>query len=101
VVFDLVGGDIQQRSWQVLKKGGVLVSTLNEPSQDQAAARGARGLRYTVTESGADLAEIGVLIDAGRVKPVITRTYQLKDAAAAERFLEQEHPAGKVVLSVP
>jgi NADPH:quinone reductase-like Zn-dependent oxidoreductase len=101
VVFDLVGGEIQDRSWQVLKKGGVLVSTLTEPSKEKAAARGARGLRYTVTESGADLAAIGELIDAGKVKPVITRTYQLKEAAAAQQFLEHAHPAGKVVLSVP
>ncbi|HEY6455869.1 MAG TPA: NADP-dependent oxidoreductase [Steroidobacteraceae bacterium] len=101
VVFDLVGGAIQERSWQVLKKGGVLVSSLNEPSKEKAAARGARGLRYTVTESGADLAAIGELIDAGKVKPVVTRTYPLKEAAAAERFLEHEHPAGKIVLSVP
>jgi NADPH:quinone reductase-like Zn-dependent oxidoreductase len=100
VVFDLVGGDLQQRSWQVLKQGGVLVSTLNEPSQEQAAAHGARGLRYTVTESGEDLAAIGALIDAGKVKPVVTRTFQLREAAAAQRFLEHEHPAGKVVLSV-
>jgi NADPH:quinone reductase-like Zn-dependent oxidoreductase len=101
VVFDLVGGEIQERSWQVLKHGGVLVSTLNEPSKEQAEARGARGLRYTVSESGADLVAIGKLIDAGKVKPVVTRTYPFKEAAAAERFLEQEHPAGKVVLSVP
>ncbi|HEV2703282.1 MAG TPA: NADP-dependent oxidoreductase [Steroidobacteraceae bacterium] len=101
VVFDLVGGDTQERSWKVLKRGGVMVSTLTEPSRDDAAARGARGLRYTVTESGADLAAIGELIDAGKVKPVVTKTYQLKEAAAAERFLELEHPAGKVVLSVP
>jgi NADPH:quinone reductase-like Zn-dependent oxidoreductase len=101
VVFDLVGGEIQERSWQVLKKGGVLVSTLNEPSREKAAARGARGLRYTVAESGVDLAAIGELIDAGKVKPVVTRTYPFKEAAAAEQFLEHEHPAGKVVLSVP
>jgi NADPH:quinone reductase-like Zn-dependent oxidoreductase len=101
MVFDLVGGDIQERSWQVLKKGGVLVSTLNEPSKEKAAASGSRGLRYTVSESGIDLAAIGELIDAGKVKPVVTRTYQLKDAAAAQQFLEHEHPAGKVVLSVP
>jgi len=101
VVFDLVGGETQERSWQVLKTGGVLVSTLNEPSREKAAARGARGLRYTAAESGADLGAIGELIDAGKVKPVVTRTYPLKEAAAAERFLEHEHPAGKVVLSVP
>jgi NADPH:quinone reductase-like Zn-dependent oxidoreductase len=101
LVFDLVGGEIQERSWQVLKKGGVLVSTLNEPSNEKAAARGARALRYTVAESGADLAAIGELIDAGKVKPVVTGTYQLREAAAAQQFLEHEHPAGKVVLSVP
>lgn len=100
MVFDLIGGEVQDRSWEVLKKGGVLVSTLNEPSRQRAAAAGARGMRYTVTESGEDLSAIVQLIDAGKVKPVVTKTYQLQDAAAAQQFLEQEHPEGKVVLSI-
>jgi NADPH:quinone reductase-like Zn-dependent oxidoreductase len=100
VVFDLIGGEVQERSWQVLKKGGVLVSTLNEPSKEKAAAAGTRGMRYTVTESGEDLRAIIELIDAGQVKPVVTKTYQLGEAAAAQQFLEHEHPAGKVVLSI-
>jgi NADPH:quinone reductase-like Zn-dependent oxidoreductase len=100
VVFDLVGGETQQRSWQVLKQGGVLVSTLTEPSKEQAAAHGAKGLRYTVTESGADLTTIGGLLAAGEVRPVITKTYQLQEAAAAQEFLEHQHPPGKVVLAV-
>jgi NADPH:quinone reductase-like Zn-dependent oxidoreductase len=74
---------------------------LAQPSQEKATAHRARGLRYTVTESGADLAAIGELIDAGKVKPVITKTYRLKEAAAAQTFLEHEHPPGKVVLVVP
>jgi NADPH:quinone reductase-like Zn-dependent oxidoreductase len=101
VVLDLVGGETQERSWQVLKKGGVLVSTLTAPSREKAAALGATGMHYRVTESGADLATIGGLIDAGKVKPVITKTFQLQDAAAAQRFLEHDHPPGKVVLLVP
>jgi NADPH:quinone reductase-like Zn-dependent oxidoreductase len=100
LIFDLVGGETQERSWAVLKPGGILVSTLTEPSKVQAARHGANGMRYTVTESGADLAAIGGLIDAGKVRPVITRTYQLKDAAAAQQYLEHEHPPGKVVMSV-
>jgi NADPH:quinone reductase-like Zn-dependent oxidoreductase len=100
VVFDLIGGVVQERSWQVLRKGGVLVSTLNEPSKEKAAATGARGMRYTVTESGTDLQAIVELIDAGKVKPVVTKTYQLQEAAAAQQFLEHEHPVGKVVLSI-
>jgi NADPH:quinone reductase-like Zn-dependent oxidoreductase len=57
-------------------------------------------MRYTVTESGEDLRAIIELIDAGQVKPVVTKTYQLGEAAAAQQFLEHEHPAGKVVLSI-
>lgn len=100
LVYDLVGGETQERSWRVVKKGGVLVSTLNEPSQALAAQRGARGLRYTVEESGENLAEIARLIDAGRVKPVVAKTFPLEEAAAALQFLEKQHPAGKVVLTV-
>lgn len=100
LVFDLIGGEVQERSWQVLKKGGLLVSTLNEPSKEKAAAAGARGMRYTVTESGEDLAAIVELIDAGKVRPVVAKTYQLQQAAAAQQFLEREHPAGKIVLSI-
>ncbi len=101
LVFDLVGGETQERSWQVLKNGGSLVSTLTEPAQDKAAALGVRAMRYTVTESGADLVTIGGLIDEGKVKPVVTKTFQLQEAAAAQQFLEHDHPPGKVVLSVP
>ncbi len=100
MVFDLVGGDTQERSWRVLKTGGVLVSTLAKPSEEKAAERAARGMRYTVEESGADLAEITQLIDSGQVKPVIARIFPLEEAAAAQQFLEKEHPAGKVVLVV-
>jgi NADPH:quinone reductase-like Zn-dependent oxidoreductase len=100
MVYDLIGGETQERSWQVLKKGGVLVSTLTEPSQARAAELGVRGLRYTAEESGENLAEIGRLIDAGRVKPIIAKTFPLEEAAAALQFLEKQHPAGKVVLTV-
>jgi NADPH:quinone reductase-like Zn-dependent oxidoreductase len=100
MVFDLIGGETQERSWNVLKKGGVLVSTLTQPSQEKAAERGARDLRYTVEESGADLSGIARLIESGRVKPVIVKTFPLEQAAEAQRFLEEEHPAGKVVLTV-
>jgi NADPH:quinone reductase-like Zn-dependent oxidoreductase len=100
MVFDLVGGDIQDRSWNVLKANGILVSTLKEPSQAQATERGARGVRYTVEESGADLAVIAKLIDTGTVKPRIAKTFPLDEAVAAQLFLEKAHPAGKVVLLV-
>ena len=84
----------------MLKPGGTLISTLAQPSQDRAAAIGGKGARYTVHESGAELAAIADLIDAGKVRPTVARTFALAEAAAAQQFLETEHPAGKVVLTV-
>jgi NADPH:quinone reductase-like Zn-dependent oxidoreductase len=100
MVFDLIGGDTQDRSWRVLKKGGVLVSTLTEPSREKAAQLGARGLRYTAKEDGADLAEIAALIETGQVKPKVSKTFALRDAAKALQEVETGHNEGKVVLKV-
>lgn len=100
MVFDLVGGETQDRSWKVLKRGGVLVSTLTEPSQEKAEACESRGMRYTVEESGADLAQIARLIDAAQVRPTMAKTFPLAAAAEAQNFLENEHPGGKVVLTL-
>ena len=100
MVFDLVAGETQDRSWSVLKRGGIMVSTLTEPSREKAAEHGARGMRFLVEESGEDLAEIGRLIEAGQVRPIVAKTFSLEKAADAQRFLEQEHPAGKVVLAI-
>ena len=43
MVLDTIGGETQERSWQVLKRGGVLASLVQEPSAKKAAAHGARG----------------------------------------------------------
>ena len=44
VVLDPLGGETQERSWQVLRPDGILVSLVQPPSQQAAAAQGARGL---------------------------------------------------------
>jgi NADPH:quinone reductase-like Zn-dependent oxidoreductase len=100
LVFDLVAGETQERSWAVLKEGGVLVSTLGEPSREQAAAHKARGVGYVSQPDGAELAEIGRLIDEGEVEPVVARTFTLDRVAEAETALEHEHVRGKIVVTV-
>ena len=45
-----------------------------------------------------DLVFIADLIDAGRVKPVIDATYPMSEAREAFRYVEEEHPRGKVVI---
>jgi NADPH:quinone reductase-like Zn-dependent oxidoreductase len=100
LVYDLVGGETQDRSWKVLKDGGTMVSTLAEPDQAKAAAKHARGAHYMAHPDGDQLAEIAKLIDAGEVTPTIANVFPLQGAAEAERVLESDHVRGKIVLDV-
>jgi NADPH:quinone reductase-like Zn-dependent oxidoreductase len=99
MVFDLVDGETRERSWKLLKKGGVLVSTLTEPSQQTAVQYGVRALRYTVEPDGKELAEILSLVGSGRVKPHVQKTYPLKEAAQALKCVEHGDSTGKIVLT--
>jgi NADPH:quinone reductase-like Zn-dependent oxidoreductase len=100
VVVDLIDGETRERSWKLLKRGGTLVSTLTEPSQQKAKEFGVRALRYTVEANGNELAEIAALVAAGKVKPHVTKTYPLKDASQALALVEQGNSVGKIVLTV-
>ncbi|HTV95206.1 MAG TPA: NADP-dependent oxidoreductase [Steroidobacteraceae bacterium] len=100
VVFDLVGSDTRERSWQVLKPGGVLVSTLGQPDEGRAAEHGVRAAGYVTAPSGAQLNEIRKLIDEGRVTPTVSASFSLDAAADAHRYLEGRHPRGKLAFAV-
>jgi NADPH:quinone reductase-like Zn-dependent oxidoreductase len=100
LVFDLVAGDTQERSWSVLKDGGTMISTLAKPSDIKAREHHARATNYVAHPDGAELAEIARLVDSGKVRPCVLATYPLADAAVAQQRLEREHPHGKVVLQV-
>jgi NADPH:quinone reductase-like Zn-dependent oxidoreductase len=100
LVFDLVAGETQDRSFAVIRQGGVLVSTLKEPDKARAADRNIRTAHYMAAPNGAQLAEIGRLIDAGKVRPNIEAVFPLSAAADAEKELETAHVRGKLVLSV-
>jgi NADPH:quinone reductase-like Zn-dependent oxidoreductase len=100
MVFDLIGGETRERSWKLLKRGGALVSTLAEPSQETALQYGVRALRYTVEANGSELAEITNLVVSGKVKPHVEKTFRLEEAVRAMAVVEHGGSAGKVVLSL-
>ena len=100
LVYDLVGGETQERSWAVLKKGGMLVSTVQEPSQEKAGAIGVRATRYTAEPRADQLREIDALIQSGKVRPFVARTFAYGDAKEALRGLEEGHGSGKQVLDL-
>nr|BFE58328.1 NADP-dependent oxidoreductase [Dactylosporangium thailandense] len=100
VVLDLVGGETQARSWDVLRPGGVLVSAATPPDARQAAAHGSRGVFFVVEPNGDQLKTVGQLIETGRLAPVVDRVVALPDTRAAYEALQTEHRRGKVVIHV-
>jgi NADPH:quinone reductase-like Zn-dependent oxidoreductase len=100
VVLDTVGGDAQRRSWNVLRKGGMLVSTVALPSAEEARRREATAAIFTSRPDGAQLAQIGELIDFGYVRPVVETVLPLSHAKRAHQISEAGHARGKIVLSV-
>jgi len=100
VVLDTIGGETQQRSWQVLKKGGILVATLGISSPGAPGEHGVRGAGVSVHPDPAQLARIAALIDAGDLKPVISAVLPLTEAARAHELSQTGHVGGKIVLKV-
>jgi NADPH:quinone reductase-like Zn-dependent oxidoreductase len=101
-VIDLVGGETQQRSFAVLKPGGVLVSAVAPPDQALAAAAGTRALFFLVDVTTACLERIAAAIDANQLVPNVGTVLPLAAARTAHEMLEgtRPHPRGKIVLRV-
>jgi NADPH:quinone reductase-like Zn-dependent oxidoreductase len=100
LVFDLVGGETQQRSFAVLKRGGALISTVETPDPAKAAQAGVTAMRYGAVANAEQLSKIAQLIDSKQVEVTIAKVFALGAASEAHRCLEDGHPHGKVVLRV-
>src|SRR5947209_9541240 len=100
VVLDTMGGETQERSWQVLRKGGVLVSLVQPPSEDKAKELGVRPALLGAQPNGAQLTEIAKIIDSGKLTPVINRILPLSEARRAHELSQSGHTHGKIALRV-
>jgi NADPH:quinone reductase-like Zn-dependent oxidoreductase len=100
VVLDTIGGETQERSWPVLKRGGVLVSLVEPPSAEKAAAHGARGSFIRQKANGAQLAAIADLVMQGKIKINVETVLRLPQARQAQELSKTGHSGGKIVLEV-
>ncbi|HEY2684957.1 MAG TPA: NADP-dependent oxidoreductase [Steroidobacteraceae bacterium] len=100
MVFDLIDGETRERSWGLLKRGGILVTTLSSPSQEKAQQAGVRALRYTVEPDAENLERIAKLIEDGKVKPKVSKTFLLQEAFDALEQVQKGGTVGKIVLVV-
>jgi NADPH:quinone reductase-like Zn-dependent oxidoreductase len=99
VVLDTVSADSQRRSLGVLKKGGILVALTEEPPQDLAREKGVRATMIGVKPDGGRLAEIGKLVDNGKLRPLLQAVLPLTQAKEALELSRNRHAAGKIVLT--
>ena len=98
VVFDTVGGDTLERSFETLRRGGSLVSIVMPPSNEKAESYGVRASMIGVQPSGKQLREINQLIDAGKLKTHIATVLPLNAVKKAHELSESGRTRGKIIF---
>jgi len=97
VVLDTTEGEAQNRSWKVLKKGGILVSIVVPPSTEEAARHGVQTAHISAQADTSVSSAIAKLIDSGKLKPIV-ETVLLAEARKAHEPNESWHAHGKIML---
>jgi NADPH:quinone reductase-like Zn-dependent oxidoreductase len=101
VVLDTVGGDTQQRSLQVLKPGGILVSVVSPVPEATQKRYGVRAAYFYVEVTTARLNEVSELFDSGKLVTNVGTVLPLEEARKAHEMLGgAPHRRGKIVLSI-
>lgn len=102
IVLDALGGDVLDKSFQVLKKGGRLVSIAGMPSEQDAAKYGVHASSYWLEPQGDQLQELAGLYEKGQLKPVIGEVFDLSEQGLqdAHALSETHHAKGKIVIRV-
>jgi alcohol dehydrogenase len=98
--YDTVAGETYTRSFTILKKGGVIVSMLEQPNAELMAQYGVTSIAQQTTITPEKLTKLAELIDQGVVKPQIDKVFPLDQVAAAFTYRETGHPRGKVILEI-
>ena len=101
MVIDTVGGTVLDASYGLTRRGGRLVTLSAPPSADKAAALGVHAMFFIVTPDAAELAELAGLVDEGKLRPVVSQVFPLRDGRQAFESATKPHPPGKTVLTVP
>lgn len=102
VVLDLVGGETQERSFQVLRPGGKLISAVSKPDQDHAKQHNVSASFFLVEVTTYRLRKIADLIDGGELTTHVGVALPFSAARDAHLMMEGGLPApkGKIVLDV-
>jgi NADPH:quinone reductase-like Zn-dependent oxidoreductase len=99
VVIDTVGGDLPERSWQVIRPGGIFVTVAGRLAEDAGKAQNIRavGAGRAPTEN---LKKVSELVEAGQLKLVVGKIFPLEQAQQAQELSETGHGRGRIILQM-
>ena len=99
IVLDTIGGEVQEKSFRIIKPGGVLVSIVHEPLQK---VEGIKSGFLWLKPNGKQLEELSALIVHGKIKPIISKVVPFNEAGVREAHIlsEGQHVRGKIVIKV-
>lgn len=97
LIIDMVGGDTEKRSWAVLKKGGILASTV---SQASSPIPGVTGKLIANRPNAEGLRELAALADAGKLRPIVETVLPLSEVRKGHELSQTGHVRGKIALKV-
>ena len=95
-----VGGETMSRTYGVMKKGGTIATLISRADPAELKKRGIRGVPIFSHPYATELSEITKLIDAGKIKSVVSQVLPLTDASKADAQAETHHTRGKIVLKI-
>ena len=98
LVLDTIGGEIQQRSFALLKPEGLLISFAQPPSQEEAKKLGIHAEMLFTQTSKSSLEQVAALADAGKLTPFVGPRYPLSEVPKAWTDSRANHVEGKIVF---
>ena len=98
--FDTVGGDTYSRSFKVLKRGGIIVSMLEQPNQELMKQSGVKAIFQFTQLSRDRLTKLALWVDQNNIRVNVDKTFPLEEAGKALDYQRDVHPRGKVVLTI-
>lgn len=100
LVFDMIGGEVLENSFKILKKGGCLVSIKGMDTKGLASQYGVRFEAFYMWPSGDMLTQLAELIKSGNLKPIIDKVYTFEKTQDAFTYLRSGHAKGKIVIQI-
>lgn len=102
IVLDTIGGETHEKSYSVLKKGGRLVSLVQEPDEEKLKELEIEGVLFSMQPTGDRLKELTKLLAENKLVPVVTKEYPFTDDGVKEAHIQSQsgHTRGKLVVKV-